>query len=134
MENKTEFQELMERLDKSNRKQARYAMLQCFFSIISAVCCAGLFLLVYSLLPQLQELTAQVETVLANIETVSTELAAIDFEGMVSSIDSLVSSSQSGLEDAVGKLNSIDFDTLNKAIKDLAAVIEPLSKLGKIFG
>ena len=134
METKTEFQELMERLDKSNRRQARYAMLQCFFSVISAVCCAGLFLLVYSLLPQLQELSAQIETVLKNIETVSAELAAIDFEGMVSNIDSLVTSSQAGLEDAVGKLNTLDFDTLNKAIKDLAAVVEPLSKLGKLFG
>lgn len=134
METKTEFQELMERLDKSNRRQARYAMLQCFFSVISAICCAGLFLLVYSLLPQLQELTVQIETVLANIETVSAELAAIDFEGMVSNIDSLVTSSQASLQDATGKLNSLDFDTLNKAIKDLSAVVERLNKLGKIFG
>ncbi len=134
MENKTEFQELMERLDKSNRKQARYAMLQCLFSIISAVCCVGLFLLVYSLLPQLQELSVQVENVLANIETVSAELAAIDFEGMLNNIDSLVSSSQVGIEEAVGKLNALDFDSLNKAIKNLADVVERLGKLGKLFG
>ena len=134
MDNRNEFQELMERLDESNRKQARFAMLQCVFSIISAVCCAGLFLLVYSLLPQLRELTMQVETVLANLETVTTELASIDFAGMVNSIDSLVSSSQAGLEDAVSKLNSLDFETLNKAIKNLSDVIEPLSKLTKFFG
>ena len=33
----------------------------------------------------------------------------------------------------MGKLNAVDFDALNQAIKDLAAVIEPLAKMTRIL-
>jgi hypothetical protein len=34
----------------------------------------------------------------------------------------------------MGKLNAIDFNTLNQAIKDLAQVVEPLAKLRTFLG
>ena len=53
---------------------------------------------------------------------------------MVSGVDSLVTTGQQSLEATMEKLNSIDFEALNKAIKDLAAVTESLSKVTRIFG
>ena len=49
-------------------------------------------------------------------------------------MDSLVTTGQQSLEATMDKLNSVDFETLNQAIKDLAAVTESLSKVTKIFG
>ena len=47
MEEKQELQEWMDRMEESNRQQARYAKWQCIFTAIAAVCCVSLFLLVY---------------------------------------------------------------------------------------
>ena len=40
MDEKQNLQELLERLDASNRKQANYAKWQCIFSVAAAVSCA----------------------------------------------------------------------------------------------
>ena len=48
---------------------------------------------------------------------------------MVADVDSLVSSSQSGVEQALEKINAIDIETLNQAIEDLSDVVAPLAKL-----
>ena len=134
MDNNNEFQQMMERIDRSNRKQARYGLLQCIFSLISVVCCVALLLLVISAIPQFQAMAQQAETVLSNLEAVSNELASVDLASMVEDVETLVSDSQAGLTEAMNKLNAIDIDTLNKAIDSLADVIEPLAKIGNLFG
>ena len=133
MEEKQELRELLERLDQSNRQQAKYARWQCIFSIASAVCIVGLFVLVYALMPQVQALTAQTEVVLTNLTEVTDQLAGMDLGTMVENVDELVVTSQAGVEQAMQQLNTIDFDTLNQAIEDLSAVIEPLAKFFNIF-
>ena len=133
MEDKQELKELLERLDQSNRQQAKYARWQCIFSIASAVCVVGLFVLVYALMPQVQELTTQTEVVLTNLAEVTDQLAGMDLGAMVENVDELVITSQAGVEQAMDTLNAIDFDTLNQAIEDLFNMIEPLAKFFNIF-
>ena len=133
MEEKQELKELLERLDESNRQQAKFAKWQCIFSIAAAVCCVGLFILVCTLMPQLQTMSGQMETVLTNLEIVTDQLAGMDLGTMVQNVDSLVTTSQVGVEQALEKLNGIDFETLNQAIKDLADVVEPLAKFFNVF-
>lgn len=133
MEEKKELQELLARLDESNRKQARYAQLQCIMTAVMAVCFIALFVLVCNLMPQLQALTVQTENVLTNLEAVTDQLAGMDLGSMVKNVDELVSTSQTGVEEAMEKLNSLDFDALNKAIRDLSSVVEPLSRFFNVF-
>ena len=83
---------------------------------------------------EIATVAVQAETVLTNLETVTNELAAADLEALVADVDSLVTSSQAGVESALGKLNAIDMETLNKAIRDLAEVVEPLARMANIFG
>ena len=97
MEENSQLQELLASLEKSSRRQVRYARLQCFFAILAAVCCAAMLLSVLSVIPQIQQiagqvqiLAAQAETVLTNLETVTNELAAVDLASMVTNVDSLV--------------------------------------------
>ena len=134
MEEKLDLRDLLERLDESNRQQAKFAKWQCIFSVASAVCVVGLFLLVYTLMPQVQELTAQMETVLTNLEVVTDQLAGMDLGSMVENVDVLVTTSQAGVEQAMDQLNGIDFETLNRAINDLADVVEPLARFFNVFG
>ena len=140
MEQDQKLLELLQRMEKTNRKQVAYARLQFAFSLIAAVCCVALLLVGIKILPQLQEATTQAEVVLANLETVTTELARADLSGMVENIDALVTNvdglvgtSQAGVEETMKKINGIDFDALNDAIKDLSNVIEPIAKFFNTF-
>lgn len=141
-------------LEKNSRKQARYAQIQCIFSVIAALCCGGLLAVVLSLMPQLnqavtqagdvavqagevvvqaQKLAGQAETVLTNLETVTRQLAQADLAGMVENVDILVTSSQEGVSQALDKINTMDIEELNKAIGNLSAVVEPMAKFFKVF-
>jgi len=133
MDEKQELQELLKRLDESNRKQATYAKWQCIFSVVAALCCIALFVVVYTLMPQVRELTAQTETVLENLEIVTEQLADMDLGDMIQNVDSLVVTSQDSLEQMMAKMNTIDFESLNRAIGDLADVVEPLAKFFSVF-
>lgn len=133
MEDKKDLQELLERLDQSNRQQAKYARWQCIFSVAAAVCCVGLFVLVYHLMPEVRSLTNQMETVLTNLELVTDQLAGMDLGSMVRNVDDLVVTTQEGVEQTMNRLNSIDFETLNQAIKNLSDVVQPLAKFFNTF-
>lgn len=148
MENKEELGKLVQQLEKSNRQQVFYARLQAGFSAAAFVLCLIVAIAVIKVLPQVQEMAGRAEVVLTNLETVTEELTAVDMAGMVESVDSLlgnvdslvgdvdtlVESSQASLEDTMASVNKIDFETLNDAIEDLAAVIEPLANFFGMFG
>ena len=134
MEEKKELQEWMDRLEKFNHQQAKYAKLQCLFTLVAAVCCVSLFVLVYIKLPAMQEVVVTMETVLENLKTVTNQLAGVDLETMVKNVDDLVVTSQAGVEQAMDQLSAIDFKTLNQAIKDLSDVVAPLAKFFNVFG
>ncbi len=152
MEETKELQELLKRLDRSNRKQAWFAGLQFLFSLITAACCVMILLAVFNFLPKLEATADQVDAVLenvedvsdelakadvagvmANLEAVSTQMAEADLAALVDNVNELVDTSQTGLEEALGKLNRIDLETLNQAIQDLADVVQPLAKLFNRF-
>lgn len=140
MSDELKMQELLEQIELSARRQVRYARLQFVITIVLAAAFAALILTCVRVLPQMQEVIAQAETVLLNLESVTTELANADLTGMVENIDALVSNvddlvntSQTGVEQAIQKINAVNFDTLNEAIKDLSDVIEPIAKFFNSF-
>ena len=140
MENDQKLLKLIEDMEKANRKQVTYARLQFIFSVVAAVCCMALLLSGMKVLPRLQETAAQAEVVLSNLETVTSELADSNLSSMVENVDALVenvdglvSTSQSGVEQTIEKINAIDFEALNAAIKDLSDVIEPIAKFFNTF-
>lgn len=140
MENDQKLLQLLEDMEKANRKQVTYARLQFIFSVVAAVCCMALLLSGMKVLPRLQETAAQAEVVLANLESVTSELAESNLSSMVENVDalvenvdSLVTTSQSGVEQTMEKINAIDFEALNDAIKDLSDVIEPIAKFFNTF-
>lgn len=140
MENDQKLLELLERIEKTNRRQVWYARFQFLFTVIAAAACVVLLVSALGVFPQLEDAVSQAETVLNNLESVTTELAKSDLSGMVenmdtlvTNVDGLVNASQTGVEQAIENLNSIDFDALNDAIKDLSDVIEPIAKFFKSF-
>lgn len=140
MEENKEILELLKQIEKTNRQQARMTKIVCLIALIGALCFGATLVLVWSLLPQIEAILPQVDgvitqmqTVLGNLEQTTQQLASVDFGSMVSNVDALVSTGQESLQQTMEKLNSIDFDALNKAVEDLAAVVEPLSKFANMF-
>lgn len=141
MEENKELLELLQKLEKSSRQQVKLTRLVCIFALIAAVCCGCTFGLVYSvlpqitgILPQISTMASQMQAVLSDLEQATSQLSVMDFTGMVEDVETLVTTAQESLEQTMGKLNAIDFGTLNKAIGDLAKVVDPLSKLMNVFG
>ena len=133
MEENRESLELLEKIHKTNRLQAIISGILCVFALVAAGCCIVMFLSVYEMLPQLSEIISQMEIVLGNLEATTAQLAEVDFQSMVGNVDALVATGQESLQQTMAKLDTIDLDTLNKAIEDLADVIEPLAKFFKAF-
>ena len=140
MDNEQKLLQLLENIEKANRKQLIYTRAQAVSSVISAALCIALLFIGIKVLPQLQETIEQAQSVLSNLESVTDELAKSDLNALAKSIGSLVENvdglvhiTENGVVDAVGKINDIDFDALNDAISDLSAVVEPVAKFFKTF-
>ena len=145
MENKTE---LLEKLEKNTRQQLMFTKVLCLLCAILMVCMlimavsiSGVAKEVVTLAQPLQEvagqvtgITAQAETVMENLDSVAKALAEADLSGMAQNINALTADSQSVVTEAMEKLDTIDIETLNKAIADLADAAELLGKVSRIFG
>ncbi len=126
MEEKDRIIELLE-------KQNRTAKLQCALMVVSALCCVVLVAVLLSVMPRVEGVISQMGNVLTNLEQVTLQLAQADLDGMAANVDALVTTGQESLKQTMEKLDAIDFDALNKAIKDLADIIEPLAKFFNTF-
>ncbi|MDO5417655.1 MAG: hypothetical protein Q4F29_10680 [Lachnospiraceae bacterium] len=130
-----EFQQIMEKLEKSNAGQEKYARKQYRMSQITAlasilVLCVVLYT-AWVLTPRVNRLLDDIQVSVTNIQVITEELAEADLPQMIQNVDELVVTSESSIQTAVDKLNSIDFEALNGAITDLANIVRPL---GKLFG
>lgn len=156
-----EVLETLARLEKYNRQQASAAKFQCIISVISMICCTAALVMMMLLVPKLQKMTIQTEkfiseagNVMEDIQAASATITELDLgpvlveikgllqnvdglltnvDTLVADVDTLVTTTQAGLEDTLAEIEKVDFDTLNKAIKDLAAVVEPLAKFFSNF-
>ncbi len=140
MEENKETLELLRKIEKSGRIETYSGYVRTGLMLICTVCILVLTVQVLKLMPQVNEILgqagqamSQIQTVLGNLKSTSDQLAQVDLAGMVNNVDSLVVTGQQSLEESMGKLNAVDFDALNQAIKDLAAVIEPLAKMTRIL-
>ena len=141
MEENKETLELLRKIERNSRIQTYSGYARTALMLVCAVCMAVLVVAVLKLMPQIHEILGQaklamgqIQTVLSNLEQTTDQLAQVDYAGMVSNVDTLVTTGQQSLEASMEKLNGVDFEALNKAIKALAAVIEPLAKMTKVFG
>jgi uncharacterized protein YoxC len=133
MEQNQEMLELLRKIEKSGRQKNVTNILLCLFMLVAAVSCVTLCVMVCRLLPQVNDLLGQMETVMTDLEQTVRRLSALDLESMVANANSLAVVAQESLQQTMEKLNTVDFETLNKAIEDLSKVIEPLAKFFGMF-
>lgn len=133
MENQEQIRIILEKMETNSRKQLFYSRIQFICTLALTLCCVLLLVRIRQLLPQFELLAGQAEDVLVNLKVITGELQKLDMVAMVENINSLVTTSQAGVEEAMGTMKEIKFDTLNQAIEDLAAVIQPMADFVKRF-
>ena len=140
MEQNERTLELLEKIEKTNRRQLLFTQIFCGIALVAVLFCVIALVKVNQLLPQVQDITAQMQGVLGNMEQAAGQLAELDIRGIVENVETLVGnvdmlavSAQDSLKQTMTKLNTIDFETLNKAIEDLSAVIQPLADFFGMF-
>lgn len=133
MDNQEQIQRILEKMEMNSRKQLLYSRIQLICTVVLCGCCMVLLFKIRQFMPQLELLATQAEQVLNNLEAVTGELQKLDMVAMVENINALVSTSREGVEEALGTINEINFDTLNQAIEDLAAVVQPMADFVKRF-
>lgn len=129
MENNAQMLELLQQIERTGKKQLRAQRLRCLFSLVGALACVAAVVILMRVLPQVEGMVAHMQTTLNNLESVTEQLTAMDLEGMIANVDELVTTGRETLTETAGKLESLDMETLNRTIKDLAAVVEPLARI-----
>lgn len=134
-DNTNEFRKRIEKLETTNEKQAKYAEKQYRMSQVTAASSILILLIVLytaiTVTPKVNLLLRDIQISVSNIQRVSQDLSDADLPQMIDNIDSLVDTSESSIQTATDKLNAIDIESLNSAIRDLANIVRPL---GKLFG
>ncbi len=125
----TELSSLLEKMEESAQVQKACAKRQSLMMTVAALACVGILLVVGILFMQIQPVVEQLSLAAENLTTVSEELAAVDFEATVAGLNDTMTSAQESLTQGAAKLEQLDIDTLNAAIRDLSEVVAPLARL-----
>lgn len=88
-----------------------------------------------TLLPRVTGLLTQASSIMTELQTTA-QTVNETVPGTLEQVNALVRESRTGIttaltdvQTALGKLNALDFDSLNRAIEDLAGIVRPLANL-----
>ncbi len=114
----TEILSAIERIEKSNAEQAKYARRQYWMSQVTAfaslVMLSAVVYTIAMLIPKINVTYQNIELVMENLRVITSDLAEMDLSQTIEGIE---------------KLNAIDIDSLNSAIKNLSDTVEPFANL-----
>lgn len=131
------IRELMARIENSNAGQEKYAKKQYRMSQITALASVIILAVVVStcsyLVPKVNVTYQNMQLIMEDLKVVTSELAEADVSQMIRDVDQLAVESQKNIGDAMKKVNEIDIDGLNTAIKNLSDVVEPFANFFNRF-
>ncbi len=129
---------MLQRIEKANKKQVRWARTAGIFMILLFVVIGGaLYMVVPKVVDTLNNINVAVSS--ANEVLVQADAAISDINEMSRSLTStsdelnaMLSENSEALASAISQIEAIDFESLNKAIADLETTIGPLANfMGK---
>lgn len=123
----------LEELVKNSRKQLFYDRIKTIAALVIAVgvvCCAVM------VLPSVMNAVQHANQVMAEVsDTITLADEAIEsitemsesITDMGDNMDTFITDNAESVEEVMKKMEAVDFENLNKAIKDLGDVVEPLA-------
>lgn len=125
---------LLEKIEKHTRKQAALTRFIAILCAVAMICMLVMTVCIVGAAGQIVKLTEDAGFVLDNLSSVSWELANADIGTMLENMGALAADSQTIVSEAMKKLDAMDVEALNSAIRDLADIVEPLAKVSNFFG
>lgn len=126
--------ELLIELVKEQKKASRRSLISAIALVAICLIFAGAILIIVpkivSTLNNAYKAIDSVQTVVANADKAitSVEQSLTGIDEMVKNVDKVVVDNSEAVTKTVEKVSNIDIAALNKSIKDLADIIEPLAK------
>lgn len=117
--------ELLEELLRYQKKEVHHARLT---TVVGILLIGALLATLLVVLPRAATVLSHMETSLQQIDTFVEEANTF-----VEGANKVVSDNSDAVTQAVGKLNGLDFDTLNQAIQDLSDTVRPLANFMRRF-
>lgn len=81
------------------------------------------------LLNEAQEILEDTSEAVGELNRIAADLEEADLPGLIRNTQGLISQSSEGVSQSLQKIETLDIDTMNQAIADLASIVEPLAKL-----
>ncbi len=105
--------------------------LQILTLIILAVLTVSIIVSAVLIVPKLNRTLEDMSTLAVSLHDIvdDIEISLENVRTMADSITKTVNDNSEALGEAITKISKIDFETLNKAINDLAKIVGPLAKL-----
>lgn len=132
------LEQLMQRLEETENEKKEYARWQFYMSAATAICSVFVLALLFSayltLVPRAKAAFDGIGTVTQDLNDISKQLSSADLAGLVENVDRMAVTSEKGVQEALEKIQSIDIDELNGAIKGLSDVVSPFAKFMNRFG
>lgn len=132
-----EFRKLMEEIRQSNAGQEKYARRQYRMSQITAIASVLVLVVVCAvclfLVPKVIDTYQNMQVILEDVKVITGDLAEVDIDQMVGDVDKLVVTSEKNINSAMEKIEEIDIEGLNQAIRNLSDAVEPLANLFNRF-
>ena len=133
-------QEVLQKLERISSQQLLFTKILCVLCALVLICSLVMMFSVtgavkelMTLAQPLQELAEEADTIMADLGVVAESLAEADLGSIVENVNALASESQNAVAGAMKKLDAIDIDTLNQAIRDLADIVGPLANFGRLW-
>ena len=133
-------QVVLQKLERISSQQLLFTKILCVLCALVLICSLVMMFSVtgavkelMTLAQPLQELAEEADTIMADLGVVAESLAEADLGSIVENVNALASESQNAVAGAMKKLDAIDIDTLNQAIRDLADIVGPLANFGRLW-
>lgn len=137
MEENRKLEEILARIEESERKQESYMRRQFLMTLVMAACCVGVLIAVIlayqNIVPAAQDALMAIGNVTADLGEISSQLTEADLGSLVEHVDKMAVTSEEGIKQALEQINAINIEELNQAIEALYEVISPLANLMSRF-
>ena len=110
--------ELLSQIARYQKKEVNHARMN---TVVGVLVAAVLLLTLLVALPRAVALLDHMEQSLREIDV------------FVQNADQMVSDNSEAVTEALGKVNAVDFDSLNTAIRDLSDAVHPLAQLARLI-
>ena len=114
--------------EKKQLKYQKLSFLMALFScLFTAVMLVILIIVIQAIMPKVDTIYNSTMVSLNNLETLTEDLKTADLSGTVGNINTLTVQATGDLGTTMEKLNGIDLEGLNEAIKNLNDTVKPLA-------